>query len=125
MKKAVLLIEDNILLTKLYEAGLKREGLEVVVAHNGEEGLNAISEHLPDMILLDLNMPLMGGVQVLEAIRSNPKTKDLKVIVITISAKDGDEEKVKALGVYDYIVKSETDLDQIVNRVLACLDCKV
>jgi two-component system cell cycle response regulator DivK len=119
----VLLIEDNSLLTSLYSAGLKKEGLEVVIVHNGEEGLRVIDEHCPDVVLLDSNMPGLSGIEVLERIRSNPKTKDLKVIILTISDKPEDKKRVQELGVSDYLMKTELHLNEIVKKVLLCLNC--
>ena len=122
VKKAVLIIEDNSLLTSLYSAGLKKEGLEIVIVHNGEAGLQAIKEHCPDVVLLDLIMPGMNGIEVLEKIRSNPKTKDLKVIVLTISDKPEDKKRVLELVVHDYLIKTELHLNEIVKKVLLCLN---
>jgi len=120
-KKAILLIEDNPLLTGLYSAGFKKNGLDVFVVHNGEEGLKMIGEHSPDIVLLDLFMPGMDGIQILEKIRSNPKTKDLKVVVLTINDKDEIKNKVKDLGVTEYLLKQEMHLDEIIKRVVAHL----
>ena len=120
-KKAILLIEDNPLLTGLYSAGFKKKGFEVLVVHNGEEGLKIIQKERPDIVVLDLFMPGMTGIEVLQKIRENPEIKDTKVVVLTISTKDEDKKKVKELGVLDYLVKQELHLTEIVERVLSHL----
>lgn len=120
-KKAILLIEDNPLLTGLYSAGFKKKGYEVVVVHNGEDGLTAIGKEKPDIVVLDLFMPGMTGFDVLEKLRENPETKDTKVVVLTVSVKEEDKSRAKSLGVLDYLVKHELHLDEIINRVLSHL----
>lgn len=118
-RKAILIIEDNPLLTGLYSAGFKKNGLDVTIVHSGEEGLKMIDETSPDIVLLDLFMPGMDGIQVLEKIRSNPRTKDMKVVVLTINDKGEVREKAKELGVVDYLLKQDLHLDEIVRRVVA------
>ena len=122
IKKAVLLIEDNPLLTDLYSIGLRKKGLEVIVVHNGEDGLKAIEQYDPDIVLLDLSMPGMSGVEVLKKIRSDPKTKDTKVIILTMSEKEEDRIRAEELGVSDYLLKMDTHLDEIISKVLKHLD---
>lgn len=122
-KKAILLIEDNPLLTGLYSSGFKKRGMEVLVVHNGEEGLKAIQEQRPDIVLLDLFMPGMTGLEVLQKIRENPDIKDTKVVVLTISNKEEDRNKAKELGVVDYLLKQELHLNDIIEKVLGHLGC--
>lgn len=119
MKKAILLIEDNPLLTGLYSAGFKKEGMDVYVVHNGEEGLKMMEEVDPDIVLLDLFMPGMDGIQVLEKMRSNPRTKDIKVIVLTINDKEEVKSRAKELGIVDYLLKQEMHLDDIIKKVVS------
>lgn len=119
--KILLLIEDNPLLTDLYSAGFEKRGLEVFVAHNGEDGIKTIEEKTPDMVLLDIAMPGMSGVEVLEKIRVNPRTKDTKVIILTINDKEDIKQKAKELGVLDFLIKQELHLNEIIERVIAHL----
>lgn len=120
-KKIILLIEDNPLLTELYSSGFKKKGFEVFVVHNGEDGLKAVEEVAPDMVLLDLSMPGMPGIEVLEKIRRNPKTKDTRVIILTINDKEEIKQKTKELGVLDFLIKQELHLNDIIERVLSHL----
>jgi CheY-like chemotaxis protein len=123
-KKVVLLIDDNPLLNKLYSTELEKRGLEVIDVYSGKEALKAIEEHTPDMVVLDLFMPGIDGIEVLERIRSNPKTQDLKVIILTISDRAEDKSKAEKLGVYDYLIKSDLHISDIINKVLYCLNDK-
>jgi CheY-like chemotaxis protein len=108
----------------LYSSELEKQGLEVIDAYSGKEALKAIEEHTPDMVVLDLFMPGIDGIEVLERIRSNPKTQDLKVIILTISDRAEDKKRAEELGVYDYLIKSDLHLNEIVNKVLSCLNDK-
>ncbi len=118
-KKVILLIEDNPLLTGMYSAAFKKKGIEVLVAHNGVDGLRIIEEHKPHLVLLDLFMPGMNGFDILEKIKSNPETKDIKVVMLTVSPKKEDETKARALGAIDYLLKQELHLNEIVDRALS------
>jgi len=118
VKKVILLIEDNPLLTGMYTAAFKKRGIEVFIAHNGEEGFKIINDHKPDLVLLDLFMPGMNGFEILERMKADPEMKDIKVIMLTVSPKKEDEQKARSLGVIDYLLKQELHLNDIVERVM-------
>jgi CheY-like chemotaxis protein len=110
----ILMVEDDSLDVLDAQRTLNKMNVlyKMHVAKNGEEALNYLKEgnanasySRPDIILLDLNMPKMNGVELLGAIRANDKWKDLKVFVITTSDEKEDRERVKGLGVSGYIVK--------------------
>ncbi len=117
-KKVLLLIEDNPLLTGLYKTAFEKEGLEVLFAHDGETGIALAKEKQPNAILLDLLMPGIDGLEVLKKIKSNSITKKIMVIILTIVSKEDSQKKAKDLGAEDYLIKSELELNEIVNRVL-------
>ena len=121
-RHVLLLVEDDPLLMGLYKTAFEKQGLEVEVAHNGEEGLKKIEERMPDMVVLDMLMPGIDGLEVLRRIRSNPKTKDIKVAILTVVNTAEVKEKARALGAVDYLIKSDLELHQIVERVMALLD---
>ncbi len=106
----ILLIEDDIIDVMDAQRTLDRMGIlyKMQLARNGEEAL-ALSEDpaavKPDIILLDLNMPKMNGVELLQAVRTSGVWKDIKVFIITTSDEKEDREKVRNLGVSGYIVK--------------------
>ncbi len=101
----VLLIEDNPGISRLVEFKLSHEKMKVVVADNGITGLSKAKEMMPDLILLDVMLPGIGGFEVLQAIREDPQTKDLKVIMLTSKNREEDLERGFALGVLEYISK--------------------
>jgi DNA-binding response OmpR family regulator len=103
--KRILLIEDNHNLREEIINVLELEGFEVRTAENGRVGLTRLEEEVPDLVLCDLMMPDMDGYETLKAIRSNPATLTLPVILLT--ARDDDEcrSKGNALGASDYVTK--------------------
>lgn len=118
MKRLLLLIEDNPLLTGMYKAAFEKADCEVIFAHDGETGLSLAKEKKPDGIILDLLMPGMDGFAVLEKLKSDRATKHIKVIVLTVIAKEDAREKAKKLGAVDYLIKPELALAEIVKRIL-------
>jgi DNA-binding response OmpR family regulator len=103
--KRILLIEDNHSLREEIINVLELEGFDVVTAENGRIGLERLKEGLPDIVLCDLMMPDMDGYETLQAIRGNPATQSLPVILLT--ARDDDQCKTRGaeLGADDYVTK--------------------
>ena len=103
--KRILLIEDNHSLREEIINVLELEGFEVVTAENGRIGLERLKESIPDLVLCDLMMPDMDGYQTIQAIRANPATHLLPVILLT--ARDDETCKVKGMdiGAADYVTK--------------------
>lgn len=116
-KKLLLLIEDNPLLTSMYQAALEKAGFEVVFAHDGESGLALAREKKPDAIVLDILMPGMDGFAVLKDLKEHKETKDIKVIILTVLAKKEDIEKAEKIGIVDYLIKPELTLAEIVEKI--------
>lgn len=105
IRPTVLLIEDNPDISRLVEFKLTHENMNVVIAANGVEGLAKSKELMPDLILLDVMLPGIGGFEVLQAIRDDESTKDLKVIMLTSKNREEDLQRGFSLGVLDYISK--------------------
>ena len=108
----ILMVEDDNLDVIDMERSLSRMGIlyKLSIARNGEEALEVLSEfesnnNLPDVILLDINMPKMNGIEFLSVVRKNPVWKELKIFVITTSDELIDREETRKLGVSGYIVK--------------------
>lgn len=105
----ILLVEDDTVDVMDAQRTLDRMGLiyKMHVSRNGEEALTWLNEsaNRPDVILLDLNMPKMNGVEFLHSLKASSRWKDIKVFVITTSDEREDRETTKALGVSGYIVK--------------------
>jgi two-component system response regulator VicR len=120
--KRILCIEDETEMIDLMRLILSRKGYQVSGAAGGQEGLNKMRKELPDLVLLDLMMPEMGGWEVYQQMKADEKMKEIPVIVVTAKAQSID----KVLGLYiakveDYIAKpfSPSELLESVERVLA------
>ena len=114
--KAVV-IEDDSDVQFLYKNKLEREGFEVWVAGNGQHGLEVVELHKPDIILLDLLMPLMNGSEMLAHLRSKEWGSDIRVIVLTNISKDEAPSALRFLNVDRYIVKAHHTPAQVVKIV--------
>ena len=114
-KKIVLVVEDDPSLLELYGHAFKAAGFETFIAHDGEEGLKLIQTKLPDCVILDILMPKMNGVEVLQNMRKDEKTKAIPVLVLTNY--DNYREKVQVFGIVDYLVKADVTLKDILERV--------
>ena len=116
-KKLLLVIEDNPLLTTMYKTAFEKEGLNINIAHNAKDGFLLLKKESPDLILLDILMPGMSGLEFLERIRKN-KTNNHKVVVLSVLSDKETIEKAKQLGALEYLVKSQLNLSDIVARVI-------
>ena len=108
MKKRVLLAEDHPDTADLVKFGLNSLGYEVEVAENGLEAVEKAASDCPDLIVMDMMMPVMDGLQATSRIRQNPKTKDIPVLAATALSRPGDEERFLTSGCNGYISKPFT-----------------
>lgn len=116
-KKKILLVEDDIALSAVYKSRLDLEGFEVKEVANGEDALSAAIEYKPDLVLLDAMMPKISGFDVLDILRNTPETTNIRVIMLTALSQPKDKERAEALGVDDYLVKSQVVIGDVVERV--------
>jgi DNA-binding response OmpR family regulator len=121
MKPTILVVDDDTNLTTLYEAALTARGFRVVVASDGEAALQMAESEKPDLILLDIMMPSIHGLHVLDILKATPETKDSKIIMLTALGDDATKEKALETGAIDYIVKSETNMAEVLERVARAL----
>ncbi len=105
MAKKIVLAEDEPQIARLIEFKLKKEGYEVSWKENGEEALKAIKADKPDLILLDIMMPVMGGYEVLRRLKEDENLKSIPVIMLTARAQEKDVVKGIDMGAEDYITK--------------------
>ena len=118
MEKKILLIEDEELMIDLLQRKLTKEGYEILVARDGEEGLKVMREVRPDLILLDIIMPKMGGFEVMEEMGKDKNLKDIPVIVISNSGQPVELDKAQKLGAKDWLIKTEFDPQEVLNKVV-------
>ncbi|PYM33172.1 MAG: hypothetical protein DME15_11880 [Candidatus Rokuibacteriota bacterium] len=120
--KRLLLVEDDRFLRRACEVSLKQRGFAVTSAVDGEEGLRLARSERPDLILLDMLMPKLSGLDVLKALRSDAATRGLRVLVLSNSSREQDVQEVTRLGIEGYLVKSNLSLQSLgdeVTRILA------
>lgn len=117
VKKKILLVEDDVALAAVYKSRLELEGFEVRDVHNGEDALSAAIDFKPDLILLDAMMPKISGFDVLDILRNTPDTTNIRVIMLTALSQPKDKERAEALGVDDYLVKSQVVISDVVDRI--------
>lgn len=113
----VLITEDDPLMSRMYQKIFTFEGYEVVMAADGEEGLEKARSEKPTIILLDVMMPKMNGLQVLEKLKLDAELKAIPVIMLTNLAGQQDAETALAKGAVKYIVKSEYEPKEVANMV--------
>jgi DNA-binding response OmpR family regulator len=115
MAKKILLVEDDTNLRDIYSARFAAEGYQVITSADGEEALATAVRELPDLIILDVMMPKISGFDVLDILRSTAETKNTHIIMMTALGQDDNRAKGEALGVDQYLVKSQVTLEDIVN----------
>ena len=105
MAKKVVVAEDDLPIADLLSFILRREGYEVYIAYDGGEALESIEKNLPDLVLLDIMMPVMDGWEVLKKVKEDDKLKNIPVIMLTAKGQEWDIVKGFELGSEDYVVK--------------------
>jgi len=105
MSKSILIVDDEPNIVTSLEFLFKREGFTVAVAGDGEEALRMIAEVPPDLVLLDVMLPLKNGFDVCQKIRAHPDWRSLKVIMLTAKGRDSEVQKGLALGADAYLTK--------------------
>lgn len=118
----ILVIEDDALLSRMYQTIFVTNNYEVDVAVDGEEGLVKARKGRPTLILLDIMMPKLNGMEVLERLKSDPELRDIPVVILTNLAGNNDVQTALKLGAVRYIIKSENrpkQVEEIVRGILA------
>ena len=112
-KKKVMIVEDDAVLVNALTLSLEDEGYDISVATDGEEAEKMILKEKPDLILLDLLLPIKSGFEVLKAIRENAETKNISVVILTNFEQETSVDEGMRLGAKDYIVKANIDIKDI------------
>lgn len=120
-KKTILLVEDDKALNRAVTFKLEQQGHTVVSTYRAEDALEMLKNEAAhaDIIWLDLLLPGMNGIEFLEEVRKNPEWKDKKVVICSVSGREGSKEVARGLGVADYLVKSDYDINSLVDKVLS------
>jgi DNA-binding response OmpR family regulator len=117
MSKKILIIEDEEIILNLLQKKLSQEGYEISVAKDGQEGLRLMKEVKPDLILLDIVMPKIGGFEVMEEMQKEDELKNIPVIVVSNSGQPVEIDKARALGAKDWLIKTEFDPKEVIGKV--------
>lgn len=120
-KKTILVAEDDSFYANIYKFKLTKEGFIVETANNGDEAIKIAKENKPDLILLDLIMPIKDGFETLKELKQDPALKDIKVIVISNLGQDEDIARTKELGAQDYLVKANMSIQEMMDKVKSYL----
>lgn len=120
----ILLVEDDRFLRRACEASLRRRGFDVVTAVDGEEGLRLARAERPALVLLDMLMPKLTGLEVLRALRGDPATREVPVLILSNSSRQADVDETEALGIAGYLVKANLSLDELGDRIAALVGAR-
>lgn len=117
----ILLIEDDKFLRRACEASLKKRGFTVLTAADGEEGLEQARAGAPDLILLDMLMPKLSGLETLERLKAEEATRAIPVVILSNSSIETSIQKARELGAIGYLVKASLSLRELGDRILVYL----
>ena len=104
-KPKILVIEDERPLVEVLTCNLEREGFDVLVAYDGQDGLRQAQLKLPDLIVLDLMLPVKPGLEVCRELRTGARTREIPIIMVTAKAEESDQLVGFAMGADDYVTK--------------------
>ena len=116
-KKVILVVDDDPMLLTLYKKLFSNKGMEVLLAQDGQEGLEMIQQEKPDFVILDIRMPKLDGLSALKIMKANDELKDVPVMVLTNYGNEEYRETAQKLGVVDFLVKTNIDPSGLVKRV--------
>ena len=116
----ILVIEDNEMNRDMLVRRLERRGYKVYWAGDGEEGVRQVQAQHPDLVLMDMSLPLLDGYAATRLLRADPATQDLPIIALTAHAMGGDRERCLAAGCNDYETKP-VDLARLLTKIEALL----
>ena len=120
----IAIIEDDTVINQMYRMKFEAAGFDVATASDGEVGVDTVKKFKPDLILLDLQMPHMGGAEALEIIRKADCGKDTPVIILTNLGEEEAPKTLRQLGIHSYIVKADLTPSQVVARAKDALGIK-
>ena len=115
--KKILIVEDDSFVLDIYQTKLSQEGYTVIEAKNGVEGMKILEKEKPDLILLDIVMPYMDGIEVLKKIKENKELNKIPVILLTNLSQ---KEKINVglgLGASDYLIKSHFTPSEVMDKI--------
>ncbi len=121
-KGKILVVDDEINITQILEFSIGAEGYEVIAAQNGEEAIDKARREQPDLIILDIMMPIIDGYEACRILKANPLTKNIPVILLTAKGRDIDKRLGYEVGATDYIIKPFSP-NKLIDRIHELLSC--
>ncbi|MBI2337953.1 response regulator [Candidatus Daviesbacteria bacterium] len=113
----ILIVEDDPFLLKMYVKKLQVEGFEVEIAKDGEEGFSKLKSFMPDLALMDVMLPKLSGIEVLEKAKLDPQIKNIPILVISNLSTSTDTETAIKKGAAGYLIKSDNTPSQIIEKI--------
>lgn len=113
----IMIVDDDPAIRDMYSATLSSQGYKVVVAENGEIALSKINGEKPDLMLLDIMMPSIHGLHILDIIKATPEASDIKIVMLSALSDDETKNQAKKYGADDYIVKSQSSMAEVLKRI--------
>ena len=117
-KFLILVVDDEQFIRDFYQELLTKEGYKVMTVNNGQEGLNAANQYKPDLILLDIMMPVMDGMTTLNELQKNPVTAQIPVIMLTNAGSINNMEQAKYNLVYSFLIKSNVSPEEVIKIII-------
>ena len=118
----IAIIEDDPVISQMYRMKFEADGFDVELADDGRRGVGLVETFSPDIILLDLSMPHMGGEEALKEIRAEEWGKSIPVIILTNLGEEEAPKSLRTMGIHSYIVKADLTPRQVVGRVKEALN---
>lgn len=123
MPKKVLIVDDEPSIIVALQFLMEQNGFETIVAFSGEEAMETIARQRPDLVLLDIMLPVVDGFEVCQRVRENPEWKDIRIVLVTALGSEANAAKGLALGADAYITKPFANAD-LVAKVKELLTCR-
>ncbi len=117
----ILIVEDDKFISNAYKIKLEKSGFEIILATDGQEAINILKTQVPDLILLDLVMPIKDGFATLKEIKANPEWSSIPVIVASNLGLTEDIDRAMTMGATGYIVKTDLSMSELVGKVMATI----
>ena len=117
MSQKILIVEDEEYIAEMYKIRFEMSGYEIVLAADGQEGIDMAIKEKPDLVLLDLVMPNKNGYQVLEELRANPETKGLKIFILSNLGQKEEIDKGLSLGADGFYVKAHMTPTELLDKI--------
>jgi CheY-like chemotaxis protein len=113
----ILIVEDDKIILNMYRVKFTKAGHDVQVAENGHDGLNLMKSYNPDIVLMDLMMPVMDGFTALQHAKADPQLKNIPIVILTNLSQAEDSDKVISSGATAFLVKSDLTPAQVLEKI--------